>query len=219
MKSKLAAACAIGALSLAMAVPGEASPASENYAGGGTVAVAQINGVTVVDNGAAICRPGADSTGGACVGFPVRSSDGTKPNNYVQVIDGTYGPNVAYQVCVDNNGDGVCGGEAGVGTARCGDDQFFSHREDGSFANPLGPLPVTFREGCGGGFPGYVVFLCTGVHANDATAPHAHGADAGTVSTVAGDGDNYGTFCGGGNGGSNIPVDGRVLQAKPYHVE
>lgn len=219
MKPKLAAMFVIGALSLSMALPGGAAT-PERYSGGGTVAVAQINGVTVVDNGAAICRPGADSTGGACVAFPERSA-GTNPENYVKVADDTYGPNVAFQVCVDNNGDGVCGGASGVGTERCGDDQFFSHREDGSFANPLGPLPTSFRQGCStAGFPGYVVFLCTGVHSNDVAGPHQHDADAGAVSTASGDGKpNYGTFCGGGNGGTAIPVNGQLLQAKPYRVE
>lgn len=222
MRGRFASALSLATLVVAGTLPSDAVTAAY-YEGGGTVAVAKINGVTVVDNGAAICRPGGSSTGGACVPFAEVGSDGRGGNVYLGVTDETYGKEVAFQVCIDNNGDGVCGGPDGVGTARCGDDQFFSHDEDGRFFNPLGPLPNTFRQGCPGSaaHAGYVVFLCTGVHSSDATGPHAHQADAGFAATVTKDDATpaYGTFCGGSNGGVPIPVNGAVLQAKPYTLE
>lgn len=222
MKARIATAISIVTVLMAGMTPGNAA-SSERYEGGGTVAVAKINGVTVVDNGAAICRPGGASTGGACVSFADVGADGRGGNVYLGVQDDALGPDVAFQVCVDNNGDGVCGGPDGAGGLECGDDQFFSHDDDGRFFNPLGPLPNSFRQGCPGSsaHAGFVVFLCTGVHQVRADAPHEHTVTDGTAATVVTDDatPSYGTFCGGSGGGSAIPVNGDVLQAKPYLVE
>lgn len=215
MRGKISAASIAMLIVGVIAAPsGASSDGGERYSGGGTVAVVQLNGVTVIDNGAAVCRPGGESTGGVCLPF------GGDRDRYVGITDDTSGPDVAFQVCIDNNGDGVCGGEAGAGGLRCGDDQFFSHREDGSFANPIGPLPVSFRKGCeGGGYAGYIIFLCTGVHSNDVDGPHQHTADAGTARVRSGQGDQFGSFCGGGGAGGSAPPATGVLQAKPYIVE
>jgi hypothetical protein len=223
MRSRFGAAISIAAVLAAGMTPGHAAD-GERYEGGGTVAVAKINGVTVIDNGAAICRPGGASTGGACVGFAdvEPGSDGRGQSVYLGVLDDAQGADVAFQVCIDNNGDGVCGGPDGAGFQRCGDDQFFSHDDEGRFFNPLGPLPNSFRQDCPGSssHAGFVVFLCTGVHSSDGTDAHAHTVTDGTAKTVVSDDatPSYGNFCGGG-GGAGIPVNGAVLQAKPYTVE
>lgn len=223
MRGRIAIAIACASVLAAGMTPGNAS-AGERYEGGGTVAVAKINGVTVIDNGGAICRPGGASTGGACVSFADATigSDGRGQSVYLGVTDDAVGADVAFQVCVDNNGDGVCGGPSGAGFERCGDDQFFSHDDEGKFHNPLGPLPNAFRQGCPGSstHAGFVVFLCTGAHTVEGPDAHTHTVTDGTAATVVSDDStpNYGTFCGGG-GGAGIPVNGAVLQAKPYIVE
>jgi hypothetical protein len=158
--------------------------------------VVRGNGATPADSGFAICQPALGTgTGGLCLPFG--------DDDAVQVVDDTAGENVAFQVCIDNNGDGFCTfGESGP----CADDIEFSHDDAGNFFNPVGPLRTGFRTGCPGGpWNGYVVIICNGVHVT--ASPHAHPATTGTASVTSG-GEGLGTFCG------NPRPDG----AKPYFV-
>lgn len=176
---------AVGAaLALALsAMPADADP----YTGALTF-VARTNGFVPADNGVVVCDPGTGGAGGACIAW-----DGASDS--VLVSDVLAGLDVAYQVCVDNDGDGVCVERSPL-LPGCDDQIFFSHADGGAFFNPLGPLPTSFLPGCPGGFPGWVVFLCTGVH--DDGAAHTHDATDGTVVGTTG-GTGYGNFCGGGN--------------------
>lgn len=163
---------------------------------------------TLVDSGGVVCRASTGSgVGGGCIPW---STLGLGESS-VLVTDEVNGTAVAYQACIDNDGNGICGGEpAAFG---CDDQIFFSHSDGGSFFNPLGPLPTSFSPGCGGGYPGWVVFLCTGAH-NDSSGPHSHPASAGSMSgTTSGTG--YGNFCGGGTGGAGA---GANVTGKPYLV-
>ena len=162
---------------------------SENYAGA-TTAVAKNAGV---DDGVVVCTSTGTSLGGGCLPFGAFDS--------VLVQDDVMGTQLAFQVCVDNNGDGRCGG--GQQGEPCADDIFFSHDDRGSFFNALGPLPQGFRPGCEGsaGFPGYVVFLCEGAHiAGGGTGlpaggtPHFHAATTGSITGTIG-GTGFGNFC------------------------
>jgi hypothetical protein len=187
-------AAAISMVLLALVVPGtsQANP----YVSGGT-AVYRENGQTRVDDGATVCFTATNSgIGGACLPF------GT-PNGAVGVVDAVSGTEVAFQVCIDNNGDGVCTdrGQKPNGEG-CQDQVYFSHGDDGLFHNPLGPLPTSRAPGCAttGGWNGYIVFVCEGVHTvPNGTAsggqPHVHPATTGTISNAPA-GTGYGNFCG-----------------------
>lgn len=167
---------------------GTAGPFDE-YVGGGVVVVrdAEQQG-TVVDDGLVVCNKTdpQPSLGGGCVLFG--------PWEAILVTDNVVGTAVAFQVCIDNNGDSKCSGRGSEpGTGFCSDDLLFSHDDAGFFYNPLGPLPQGFRPGCPGGpWPGYVVFLCEGVH-NTGT-PHAHPAFGGSISGAPA-GTGFGNFC------------------------
>ncbi len=180
---------------------GANAAASATYDQGGTTVVVRANGQSVIDNGGVICNSEGPSVGGGCVDFAV-PTPGTNGGG-LSVDDADNDEDVAFQVCVDNNGDGICGGPQGNSKLPCGDDQFFSHDDGGRFFNPLGPLPTSFRRGCTGGeWHGYVVFLCTGVHDGTSSAggpgtPHTHGASSGVIKTTH-DAEGVGNFCGGG---------------------
>lgn len=193
-----------------LAVPGGAkAAATARYEDGGT-AVVRAGGEPVVDNGAVVCRLSQPtSVGGGCVDFGPPSRDVAG----VKVADDANGLNVAFQVCIDNNGDGICGGVQGDGSLPCGDDLYFSHADGGAYFNPVGPLPNGFRKGCAGGpWNGYVVLLCTGVH-SDVSGPHVHQATTGAISSVVGAAGS-GNFC--GNGASSGASG--VFVAKAYTV-
>lgn len=153
---------------------------------------------TLVDNGAVVCDTADDSgRGGVCVPFD-------PANPFVSVLDSTYGREVAFQVCIDNTGDGICGN---VGNG-CEDQVFFSHgTTSGAFHNPLGPLPTSFlgSPNCPGGlYNGYVVMLCAGAHLNAGSTPssvasadtHNHDVSSGVVETVTAASTGFGDFCG-----------------------
>lgn len=187
MRSNLAglAALLLGAsLLIAPAVP--APPSVVQYAAGGTAVVKEQGQPAQVDSGALACTQNGVGVGGGCIPF----------GNYDSILvqDAARGRNVAFQVCIDNNGDGACSGESGNS---CRDQQFFSHDDAGAFFNPLGPLPKGFLPGCpGGAWKGYVVFLCEGVHipVRPPGPGHAHPATAGTISGAL-SGTGYGNFC------------------------
>ncbi|HVF74864.1 MAG TPA: hypothetical protein VM938_07430 [Acidimicrobiales bacterium] len=150
----------------------------------GTTFVARGANTTAADIGLVQCSPTpAPSTGGACI--PWSGGGGG-----IEVVDAVNGHDVAFQVCVDNDGDGFCGGLPLV--AGCDDFIVFSHFDNGSFSNPLA-APTAFKSGCPGGFRGWVVFLCQGAHVD--TTPHTHEVTTGTI-TAAGGGGPSGTFCG-----------------------
>jgi hypothetical protein len=140
----------------------------------------------VADEGVVVCDAliGAGA-GGACVPF---NSAGA-----LQVNDLVLGTDVIFQVCVDNSGDGFCGNDDGLGG--CADSMTFSHALNvAANSNPIEDLPAGFTAGCenNGGFNGYVVFMCTGVHVLEAfpvpnanVDPHLHTATLGTVNAVA----------------------------------
>ena len=182
--SVLAAAIAV-ALSAFGSVPGAQAGPSARYVSAG-VAVARGNGSTVVDNGAVVCDDGNGvGVGGVCLPF---SGD-----DAVSVVDDELGESLAFQVCVDNNGDGLC--TTNDPDPSCADDIYFSHDDAGNFFNPVGPVRTGFRAGCpGGAFNGYVVFLCDGVHAV-ANDPHAHPATTG-IATLTTGAEGLGDFCG-----------------------
>ena len=185
-----------------------AGPAFSGYTAGGTFVVRTQFG-SLVDDGGVVCQGSAgDGIGGGCLPFPTDGREG-----YVGVFDDSQGKEVAFQVCLDNNGDGVCGGP-GRADGTCGDEIFFSHSDDGRFFNPLGPLPTTFQRGCGdGAFPGYVVLLCTGAHEVDGSA-HTHAVTQGRIE-LRPTGSGYGNFCG---GGASNGAAGPNVAAKAYTV-
>ena len=156
------------------------------YVAGGT-AVVRSDGEALADNGALVCSTSMGvGVGGGCIRWAAAAG-----LTSVLVTDRAAGDVVAYQVCIDNNGDSICGG---IQDPRCPDQQFFSHADGGAFFNPLGPLPTAFLPGCAGGFPGWVVFLCTGAH-EDSSGSHSHAATTGSVLAWP-KGTGYGNFCG-----------------------
>jgi hypothetical protein len=183
IRSFLLAALVVGSV----AVPAAHAGATARYVSGG-VGIARAQGQTVADSGLVVCEPGdAAGLGGACLPFG--------GGDAVSVVDAVQGQDVAFQVCVDNNGDGLC--RSDDPDPVCGDVIAFSHDDAGNFYNPVGPLPTGFKAGCPGGpFRGYIVYLCEGAHANlPGVLPHAHPATSGTASVVTG-GEGLGSFCG-----------------------
>jgi len=178
---------ALGALALLASMASGSKGPHDQYVGGGTLVVKGEGQSPVVDQGNVVCNKSSPtpSVGGGCVAFG--------PWNSVLVTDGSSGTRVAFQVCIDNNGDSLCGGGQDGTFDPCADQIFFSHDDHGTFYNPLGPLPTSFKAGCPGGpWAGYVVFLCAGVH-NAGTA-HQHAVTAGTITGVMG-GSGFGDFC------------------------
>lgn len=180
-------------------------PALAGYTLGGTFVVKTQSG-TLVDNGAVVCQGmNGDGVGGGCLPFPADGRLG-----FVGVVDDSAGSEVAFQVCIDNNGDGICGGPQ---SAECPDQIFFSHADGGKFFNPLGPLPT--KTLCAQGHQGYVILLCTGEH-QDETLPHTHSLTQGLI-YPASNGSGYGNFCGGGGTGTPTGIE-RDAVAKAYKV-
>ncbi|MGH9277541.1 MAG: hypothetical protein ACRD12_05470 [Acidimicrobiales bacterium] len=174
------------------------------YSGGATVVVKQVGAQALADVGAVVCRPSTDSGyGGACVPFG--------PGNAIRVDDTKAGTSVAFQVCIDNDGNRQCGGLPSI--PGCADVLVYSHSDSGAFFNPIGPLPGGFSPGCPGGpFKGYVVLICQGVHIAG-IAPHVHLASSGVVSLTTG-GTGFGNFCGPNEPGGFDPR----LPPKPYYI-
>ncbi|MDQ1684091.1 MAG: hypothetical protein QOC82_828 [Frankiaceae bacterium] len=170
----------------ATAGPGYAGEQQARYDGAGTQVI-RVGGVTLVDEGSMTCSASTGAgTGGSCLRF-----DPTNPAPAVLVQDASFGTHVAFQACLDNNGDSVC---TSPDQGPCADDIVFSHADGGGFFNPLA-VRQGFRPGCPGGpFPGYIIFTCRGTHV-DGTA-HTHDVTTGTTTLVAG-GTGTGNFCGG----------------------
>lgn len=171
-------------VTFALLALGVAAPAaqSERYTAGATF-VART-GSTLFDNGFVACHGNAGE-GGACVPWGAGDS--------ILVVDDSLGEDVAFQACVDNDGDRICSQGASLVLPGCEDDIYFSHSDGGVFHNPVGPMRTSFRAGCPGGFPGYVVFLCSGVH-QDLSGPHVHQVTTGMMEIASG-GEGSGNFC------------------------
>jgi hypothetical protein len=194
----------LGALALVpLAVPAHSDTQYGTYTGAGSVVLSNplgANPVTLLDNGAVVCHTASrQGTGGLCIPFSDLGTDDS-----VLVSDDQVGSAAIFQVCVDNDGDGVCGGgkrgDPGSNDL-CSDRIVFSHSRDGANANPM-RLPVDgkflYDNFCGanGGFAGYIVIICAGTHA-DESGVHEHIASAGTVTTTTGGVVPSGDFCGG----------------------
>lgn len=194
-------ACLLLVLGIAASPGAATSGPMDTYVAGTTVVVKQGEQRPLVDDnlGLTICNKSTPlpSVGGGCVAFG--------PWNSILVQDAAMGTQVAYQVCIDNDGDSLCTFFENDKEIPCGDQIYFSHDDNGIFYNPLGPLPMGFKPGCPGGpWHGYVVFLCTGVH--NANGAHAHAATAGSITGVF-SGTGYGDFCG-------IPANSKAYQVR-----
>jgi hypothetical protein len=166
-----------------MAAPQDYRVAEYQVPGTAVVRTDSVTGTPeTVDIGAVVCNPTGQSIGGGCILWnPVDDS--------INVLDAA--GDVAYQVCIDNDGNGYCQSNCCL---PCGDDIFFSHGDGGEFFNPLGPLPTHFRFGCPGGFPGWVIFVCAGIH-EDWTGAHTHSAGPGVILSTQGGQGIGGNFC------------------------
>lgn len=207
----LAVALGLGLVTASSALVG-AADGGFTYHGPGVV-VADEGGSTFVDNGAVVCEDTdgdgvhEQGQGGVCIPFNAASPISSNPA--IHVSDDLVGEDVAFQVCVDNDGDGRCGfrtKEVG-GVAKelpgndpgCFDEIRFSHGDDESNINPLS-VPDGFQDGCAdnGGFAGWVVMICAGAHAPTDHGSHPHEATDGTVQlTSVSSKTGQGDFCGG----------------------
>lgn len=219
-RSGLAAAATMLLLVVALFVQG--AHADSTYLGAGTVVYKDYKDQdpTKVDHGVVVCHKATEiGIGGGCIPTPQGPPFAV---NAIEVTDFIGQPDhaIAFQVCIDLNGDGLCVSQGIVPpdptldeiAALCtpskpGDPQidlvYFSHDDLWNFFNPLGPLPPGSTK-CppglmkGPGFQGYIVFLCEGVHSPRDGAPHTHGATAGTIKgTTVPQTTGYGDFCGG----------------------
>lgn len=193
MRSRLVLMLTAAASVVSLVSPGHAAQGVERttYTGGGALVAKQSGQAPVADTGLLTCSASTgQGIGGGCVSF---GSDPLAPAS-VQVLDAVTADHVAFQVCLDNNGDGAC---VSPDRGPCADQIFFSHNDEGLFFNPLGPLPSTFKAGCPGGpWRGYVVFLCTGAH-EAGGGSHAHPATEGSITVLPVPGSGFGNFCGG----------------------
>lgn len=190
--------------------PVPAAPTTRTYTGAGTVVTSLDYGtgrVTALDNGAVVCRDAngdgfhESGQGGVCIPFGQLGGDAVYVHD-ANIPDSQ----LSFQVCIDNNGDGICSGNGENGAYNpgvCADRIYFSHSSFGGNANPLYVNPVStknFHSTCNrGGFPGYIVIVCAGVHNNrSGTAPHLHEATTGTVTPAfLGGNTGSGDYCGG----------------------
>jgi len=211
MKLRTLLATLLLAIPLLLAGPGVApATAVHQYTGPGTVVTSfnlATGTITALDNGAVACHdPDGDGfyqsgNGGVCITFAQMNG-----GNAIRVDDFNLGAAVAFQACVDNNGDGICSGDGETGAydpAVCNDRIYFSHYSFGWYSNPLWVDPAgaaAFQAACGGGgFPGYVVILCAGAH-NDrfGSTPHVHDVTEGIVyPTTLPWNTGTGDYCGG----------------------
>ena len=190
MKSRLLVVLAAVAVAVPLATPSSANRGGRaSYDGAGTVVVKDAGKPATLDEGVTVCRTGApEGFGGACLPFAPAPAQ-------VHVLDDAFGEDVPFQVCIDNNGDGLC---VSPDKGPCADGIFFSHDDEGIHHNPVGPLPGGFTPGCPGGpWKGYVVFLCNGVAHNTGGGSHSHPATSGTITSSSGLGEGVGNFCGG----------------------
>ena len=196
----------VSLLTITFTLPGEAlTPNSGYYSGAGTIVLGatgsgETDQLILVDNGAVTCTSTNFATGasagigGVCIPFNDLGGDA------VYVKDNSHGTDMAFQVCVDMDGDNICTGNSESGQfSGCQDHIVFSHNSfSGDFINPL-YIPPIFRSDyymCGSaGFEGYIVIICAGL--DSVPAPHQHEASNGDVFGVTAGPTGFGTFCGG----------------------
>jgi hypothetical protein len=198
-------ACAF--LPLAPLAQGDPPATSATYTAGAT-GVVRSNEQTVLDEGGVVCTD-TGGIGGACIRTPSGFSPG------VLVADAVSGRDVAFQVCADNNGDGIC---TPGGTGFCADSVTFSHDDNvPTTYNPVNAPAINLGPQCR--YPGFlVVFLCQGVDQapnDDGGQPHVEGpATTGSITQAPGTGS--GNFCSGSSGGTGGNSTGT---SKPYLYE
>lgn len=181
------------------------------YLGGGTVVFKREGAAPDADKGVTVCHEDSGlGIGGGCLPFPSGQDGAVAVSGLLGDGLNIGSPNVAFQVCIDNDGDSRCtsGGRKAEQppVPDCSDTVFFSHNDKGDFFNPLGPLPTSLKEGCNPetGWKGYVVFICEGVHVENRSpgtnspTPHSHPTTSGTIDLApTGFGAGLGDFCGG----------------------
>lgn len=179
---------------------------ADTYLGGGTVVFKQQGQAPDADRGVTICDPALGTgIGGGCIPFNSDGSPGAiSVSDLGRAVAGGDPTSVAFQVCIDNNGDSKCTSGGDAAGKNCADYVAFSHNDAGQFFNPLGPLPSSKAPGCEttGGWNGYVVFLCEGVHVggrgSQGVPAHSHPATTGLISSEdASTATGFGDFCGG----------------------
>jgi hypothetical protein len=200
----VAASIALAAVAALLVPSAGVGAASGTYAGASTLVAKQSGQEPLLDDGGAVCFTQSialmpNGLGGGCLSFPI---EGRPPAILVQ--DSSLTLDVAFQVCVDMNQDGHCYMNPEKPPGICDDVVGFSHADNGVFFNPLGsyiepvtgilkPLPTSLPPPglCSShgssplprpAWPGYIVFLCEGVHLTD--MPHAHTPTTGTIQVV-----------------------------------
>lgn len=238
------------ALALATAVPAAAqtsfSPEFE-YDGAGTIVTGLDDSgeaSTVADNGGVVCEDvDGDNDpdrgyGGTCIPFSAitHTEEEPEPAKGIHVTDDEVADeDIAFQVCVDMTGSGTCGSEPV--SDFCQDIILYSHDTvTGENFNPLFVEAETLEfvwkecqslEEIDGGFPGFIVITCAGLHAHsDDQQPeavlqtHGHGVTNGTAQVVETDNDpdNRGDYCGAPPPGGIGEEQAEQVREKPYEI-
>jgi len=206
MRSRTTSIAAAALITLAWTATADTSPYA--YDGAGVVVTAIDNEgtpITVLDNGAVVCS-GTTGVGGVCIPFTEfpQDVDGAFLIDSIHLVDADDAIDSVFQVCVDLNGDGVCGGRANRGNICEGDLVVFSHSTaeglnfNPLFVNPAGALSL-FESCDSAGYPGYIVITCAGLHAHTgaAASTHTHHVTQGTATPMFTGGTPSGDFCGG----------------------
>lgn len=180
----------LAVLALALGVMRGAVAEDYSYSGSGAYVTRDQTQGTATDDGVVICDStgGGNNVGGACIPF-------TSGVNSISVDDDMEEDEVAFQVCIDNDGDRSCGNTPPIVTG-CGDVIAYSHFDSGAFSNPLAVPASGFANGCPGGYPGWIVIACTGAHRTTLDPDgHPHPVTTGTISTSTDTGGSSGQFC------------------------
>lgn len=242
------------ALPLAAAVPGVAQASQDVgpaflYEGPGTVVTGlddQGSASTVTDSGGVVCEDadgdGAPDRGrgGTCIPFQAFFDGWNDPlkaveprGNAIHVSDKEVADDaLAFQICVDFDGSRSCGGPTEAESPTCRDLIQYSHETDtGDNFNPLHvsakEIPSLWDE-CGdnGGFPGFVVITCAGLHAHaddqgdgEPQVTHTHQVTQGTAQPAVTEDFGQGDFCGAGppTDIGDDPLE--PSREKPYLIE
>lgn len=218
------------------------------YEGPGTVVTGvdeQGKASTITDSGGVVCEDVDDDglpdrgNGGTCLPFASFYDGWDRPitevrprGNAVYVSDAQVADDeTVFQVCVDMDGSGSCGGPLQSDDEACRDVIRYSH--DTATGENFNPLPVPSFEilelwqRCSenGGFPGFVVITCAGLHAHveegvepSLETPHSHQVTKGTAQPAIADEFGQGDFCGGGPPGGLPREPVEPTYEKPYVI-
>lgn len=128
----------------------------------------------------------SQNVGGACLPFPPDGSGAKGAWIQVQgrVVSNCCG--IPLQICLDNDGDDVCGTGTSPTDDSCNDQIWATHTDAGGFINPIGPLPTGYKADCPGGsrHVGYVVIVCEATHAPAGPPGHEHAVVDGTLTAA-----------------------------------